>query len=205
MSVMLDPHRALADLETIRVQLARQTRFLGFGPATLAMTAALALVTGFVQGIWQSDDITPLAFFGLWIAIAIVSVAIVGAEVVRRSRRFHRGLSDAMLIQAVEMFLPVGLAGACLGLVFARCAVDQVWMLPGLWQMLVGLGLFAAGRSLPWQAGFVGGWYLVSGCAGFVLASETHILSPALMAVPFAVGQAAMAVVMARFGGARDV
>lgn len=202
---MSDLDRALADLATIRLQIARQTRFLGLGSGTLAATAVLALATGFVQAVLSGErSPDPLPYFATWIAVAVLCAALVGSEAWRRSRRLHRGLADEMVIQAVEGLLPVGGAGACLGLVFARFAPDQVWMLPGLWQILVGIGLFASLRVLPRPAALVGAWYVLAGLVVFTLASEQHLLSPCLMALPFAVGQAALAAVMHRCAGGAD-
>ena len=56
------------------------------------------------------------------------------------------GSADAMLFNAVEHFLPVGVAGAVICAVLLRFAPDVAWMLPGLWQMLLGVGLFVALR-----------------------------------------------------------
>ena len=203
---MSDLDRALADLATIRLQIARQTRFVGLGSGTLAATALFALGTGFVQVVTSGEvPPSPVPFFTTWIAVAVVCAALVAGEVWRRTRQVHPGLSDEMVIQAVEGLLPVGGAGACLGLVFARFAPDQVWMLPGLWQILVGLGLFASLRVLPRPAVLVGAWYVLAGLAVFALASDHHLLSPYLMALPFAVGQAALAAVMHRYAGGTDV
>ena len=43
---------------------------------------------------------------------AVVSAALVGMEIVARTRRHHGGLADAMLFNAVGHFLPVGAIGA---------------------------------------------------------------------------------------------
>jgi hypothetical protein len=199
-----DLQRALADLETIRRQVARQTRFLGLGSTAIAGTAAIALVTGFAQDFWLDGRQDPPAFFIVWIGVAVLCVSVLGLEIYQRSRRHHRGLSDAMVLQAAEAFLPVGGAGACLALVIARFAPDQVWMLPGLWQIFVGLGLFASMRILPWQASLVGGGYVLTGLCVIALSSQQHLLSPALMSIPFAVGQGALAVIMHRYAGDPD-
>lgn len=204
---MQDLDRALDDLSTIRLQIARQTPFLGLGSGALAATGAIALFAGFAQALWLDNPTErPVAFFALWIAVAIVCAALIGAETWRRASRFHRGMSDEMVIQTVEGFLPVGGAGACLTLAFAKFAPDQVWMLPGLWQILIGIGIFGSLRILPRQCMFVGAWYVLAGLGVFALASGEHLLSSCLMAVPFAVGQAALARIMhVQAGGFDDV
>ena len=74
-------------------------------------------------------------------------------------------------------------------------------MLPGLWQVLVGLGLFASARILPRAVQGAGAWYLLAGLTVLAIASETRTLSPWLMGLPFAVGQGWLALVMSSAGG----
>jgi hypothetical protein len=199
---MRDLDRALADIVAIRMQIARDTAFRGLGAATLAATGALALVVAAGQALVLDDPTgQPVAFFGLWIATAIAACALIGFEAVRRSRRVHSGLADAMVFNAIEGFLPAGGAGLCLGLVFVRFVPEGLWMLPGLWQVLVGLGLFASARILPRPVQLVGAWYLLAGLTVLALASEGRHLSPWLMGLPFAVGQGLLAIIVHRQPG----
>jgi hypothetical protein len=94
-----------------------------------------------------------------------------------------------MLWNAVEHFLPVGAAGAVIAVIVLWFAPDAAWLLPGLWQMLLGLGLFATVRFLPRSVAFAGGWYFVAGAVVLMLSSGTRALSPWLMGLPFAIGQ----------------
>lgn len=202
---MHDLDRALADIVAIRSQIARDTAFRGLGAATIAATGLVALVVACLQAVWLGDlSGRPLQFFALWVGAALLAFALVGIETVRRSRRLHSGLADAMIWSAIEVFLPTAGAGACLGLVVARFAPEALWMLPGLWQVLMGLGLFASARILPRRVQVVAAWYLLAGLAGLALASTTHALSPWLMGVPFMVGQSWLAVILHRAGGCGD-
>ena len=141
---MQDLDKALADIVAIRSQIARDTAFRGLGAATVAGTGGLSLACAVGQALWLGDpSARPALFFGLWIGAALVAFALIGVEAVRRSRRLHSGLADAMVWNAIEVFMPAAGTGACLALVIARFAPEEVWMLPGLWQVLVGLGLFA--------------------------------------------------------------
>ena len=194
---MRDVDKALDQILEIRSQIAAGSTFRGFGPATLAATGALALATAGAQSLWlPAGEHRPLVFLASWVAAAVVSVGLVAAETLRRSRRHHQGLSDAMIRNAIEQFLPAGVAGAALLAVLARFAPQDLWMLPGLWQVLFSLGLFAAARTLPRAMILAAAWYLVAGMGVLMASSLHHSLSPWAMGVPFLVGQLAMAGVL---------
>ncbi|MEG9525638.1 MAG: hypothetical protein MIL41_07660 [Hyphomicrobiales bacterium] len=194
---MQDLDKALADIVAIRSQIARDTTFRGLGAATVAATGGLALACATGQALWLGDPAARTGmFFGVWIAVALVAFALIGIEAIRRSRRLHSGLADAMVWNAIEVFLPAAGAGACLALVIARFAPDEVWMLPGLWQVLVGLGLFASSRILPRAVQGVGAWYLLAGLAVLAISAETRALSPWTMGLPFLVGQVWLACIL---------
>ncbi|MHC2019589.1 hypothetical protein [Methylobacterium sp. CM6247] len=196
---MSDLDRALADIVAIRAQLARGDAFCGFGPSAIAATGVLALGTALAQHVWLDDPTgQPLLFLGGWIAAALASAGLIGAEMRARSRRDHAGLTDTAIVNAVEQFLPAGAAGACLALVLVQVSPESLWMLPGLWQMLVSLGLFASVRSLPKGIALPGAWYMVAGLAVLMLASADRVLSPWTMGLPFAVGQFLMAMILYR-------
>jgi hypothetical protein len=203
---MHDLDKALADILTIRSQIAAGTAFRGYGPAAVAATGALALMTAVIQFVWLDDPTgNPFVFFAGWAATALVSAAIIWIEMQARSRRHHSGLADAMIRQAVEEFLPPGIAGALLGPMLWKFAPETLWMLPGLWQVLVSLGIFASVRSLPRTIVFGGAWYFVAGFATLLVASQTHALSPWTMGLPFVIGQLLMAAILHFASGETDV
>ncbi|WP_441231798.1 hypothetical protein AB7828_28400 [Tardiphaga sp. 215_C5_N2_1] len=203
---MRDLDKALADIFAIRSQIAVGTAFHGYGPAVVAATGGLALVTAACQFLWLDDPTGhPLIFFLGWAATAFVCVGMIWIEMQARSRRHHSGLSDAMIHQAVEQFLPAGVAGALLAVMLWKFAPETLWMLPGLWQVLVSLGVFASVRSLPRTVAFAGAWYFVAGFAVLMLASDSHALSPWTMGLPFAIGQLLMAAVLHFASGDIDV
>jgi hypothetical protein len=202
---MRDLDKALADIIEIRSQIAAGTAFRGYGPATVAATGAVALITAILQ-YWWLDDPTghPLIFFVGWIAAALLSAAMIWFEMQARSRRHHSGLADAMIHQAIEQCLPAGVAGALLAVVLWKFAPEALWMLPGLWQVLLSLGVFASVRSLPRTVALAGTWYFLSGFVVVLLASQTHSLSPWTMGVPFAIGQSLMAAILYFASGEKD-
>ncbi|MBR1223750.1 MULTISPECIES: hypothetical protein [unclassified Bradyrhizobium] len=202
---MRDLDKALADILAIRSQIAAGTAFRGYGPATVAATGGIALLTAILQFLWLNDPTgQPVMFFAGWAAAALSSGALIWIEMLARSRRHHSGLADAMIQQAFEQFLPPGVAGLLLGIMLWKFAPETLWMLPGLCQVLVSLGVFASVRTLPRSIAFGGAWYFLSGFTVLLLASQNHLLSPWMMGVPFAVGQLLMAALLHFASGEND-
>jgi hypothetical protein len=201
---MKDLDKALADITAIRSQLARGTEFRGYGPVTVAATGLLALLAAVLQAILLPDPAaTTFSYLMLWTGMAALAVVITGAEMIARTRRIHGGFADEMLYAAVEQFIPAGVAGLLLTVVLYRFAPLGLWMLPGLWQLIFSLGVFASRGSLPPGLFAVGVWYLAAGLATLALSSGAPF-SPLAMALPFGIGQLLMAFMIYRATGEHD-
>jgi hypothetical protein len=182
--------KALAEITAIRGQMARASQFRGYGPATFAITGTLAGLCAVGQSIWLKQPAMALdRYLTLWIAAAAIAALMVGVEMITRSRRFHSELADDMIRAAIEQFLPVGVAGALLTSVLVWTNPQSLWMLPGLWQILFGVGVFSSLRFLPRALGLVGAWYLGSGLVCIAFGSGPESLAPWTMGVGFGVGQ----------------
>jgi hypothetical protein len=186
---MNDLNRALGDISNIRRQMARSTEFHGYGPATLASTGLLAVLAAGAQAVWLPDPASHMrAYLGIWFGTALLSAGVIAVQTLNRARRIHSGMADEMIRMAVEQFLPAAGAGVLVTLVLLRSVPGAAWMLPGLWQVIFSLGVFASCRFLPRPVAAAGAWYLLTGL--FCLAmGDTRALSPWAMGVPYAVGQ----------------
>jgi hypothetical protein len=197
---MADLQKALAEIRSIRGQLARDTEFRGYGPSTLTATGAVAVIAAVLQARWLKDPAHHVpVFLWIWISAAAISVSAIGIETITRARRVHSGMAMEMVHSALEQFLPAIVAGLLLTIVLLRWAPQELWMLPGLWQLLFSMGVFASCRFLPRQVFGVGVWYLVSGFACLAWASGDRAFSPWAMGLPFGVGQLLVACVL-QFG-----
>jgi len=186
---MDDLHRALGDISSIRRQMARSTEFHGYGPVTLAATAAFALLAAGVQAIWVPDPASHISsYLAIWICTAIISAALIAVHTVTRAKRIHSGLADEMIRMAVEQFLPSVGAGAFITIVLVYFAPTALWMLPGLWQIIFSLGIFSSCRFLSKFMVLAGGWYLITGLACVAMAGA-RALSPWAMGIPYGAGQ----------------
>jgi hypothetical protein len=196
---MMDLRDALNQIAAIRQQVARTGEFRGYRALPVAFSGLLAFAAAGVQliALPEPSD-APFAFFALWIGTAALSVAATGWEMLARLRRSVSPLEREKLIVAVTQFCPCLLAGAVLMLVIARFSPENLWMLPGLWAMFFGLGMFASWRLVAHGVAWVGAYYLAAGALSLILARGDAAFSPWVMAVPFGVGQLLTAAVLYR-------
>src|SRR5260370_6475980 len=167
---MDDLNRALGDISSIRRQIARGTEFRGYGPMTLATTGATAIAAAGAQAFWLPEPTKNIpAYLAIWIATAALSAGLIGTEMHARTRRIHSGMADEMIRMAVEQFLPSAGAGALFTFVLVHYAPHEVWMLPGVWQVIFSLGVFSSCRFLPRPMVAAGVWYLFTGLACIAL------------------------------------
>ena len=197
---MSDLRRALAEIEAIRDQVARATEFRGYDPVTLAGTGALAAIAAALQGALINSPVRhPGTYVKLWVGTAALSLALISIETVSRVRRSHSTLALPMLRSAGGEFLPSIVAGLLLTVVIARDSAAEIWMLPGLWQVIFSLGVFSSCRLLPRPMFVVGLWYLSTGLILLACGKGACALSPWAMGIPFGIGQILVAAVL-RFG-----
>ena len=74
---MRDLDKALADILAIRSQIAAGTAFRGYGPATVAATSGIALITALAQYLWLDNPTShPIVFLAGWAAAALLSAVL---------------------------------------------------------------------------------------------------------------------------------
>ena len=195
---MKELQQALSEIHSIRTQVARGTEFRGYGPASIAASGILALVVAAAQTQWMAKSAKAdlAVWLGVWAGTAVVSVFLTGLETFARARRVHVGFAKEMVQSAVAQFLPAVMVGFLLAVVMMRVAPEECWMLPGLWELIFSLGVFASCRFLPRQMFAVGVWYLAAGLFCLVAGSASRSLSPWTMGIPFGVGQLLVAAVL---------
>ncbi len=195
---MTELRQALAEIRAIRTQVARGTQFRGYGPRSIAVSGLLALGVAAVEASGGTrPDLS--GFLTVWVAVATFSVILSAWETVTRARRVHDGFAKEMTHAAVEQFMPAVVAGILLTVVLVHVASQDSWMLPGLWELIFSLGIFASCRFLPRPMFGVGLWYLAAGLACIAIESLSKSLSPWAMGIPFGVGQLLVASVL-QFG-----
>ncbi len=192
---------ALEGISQIRSQIARSSEFKGYGAATVAASGVVAWVAAGLQALLVPDPVERFGFFLLiWTAAAVLSVFLVGIEMVRRARRHHTALAWKLVWAVFGQILPAGAAGALLTLVLLPAPSEMSVLLPGLWQILFSLGLFASIRFLPRGSYAAAAWYLGAGVIVLLWLRSGMAPSPWVMGIPFGVGQFLLAAAF-RLGG----
>jgi hypothetical protein len=188
---------ALAQISEIRRQMARTEVFRGYRSMPVAFSGLLALAAAGFQALWLPDPGQNVpAYLTLWLGAALVSALAAGTEMALRSLNSGHSLARELTWLAVGQFLPCLVAGGLLTVVLTATAPESLWMLPGLWQLLFSLGIFASYRLLPRAVFGVAVFYMVSGVFTLALARGDGALSPWAMGVPFGVGQLYAAAVL---------
>jgi hypothetical protein len=186
---------AIDQITTIRSQLAATEHLKSLRAVPVAFSGALAVACALVQGAWLESPLDyPRRYLLIWCGAAALSSALAAAFVARRVVRCPSELGAANAWLAVRQFTPSLLVG---GLVTWFVLTEQpqlLWLLPGVWQLLFGLGHLAASRLFPAQAAAVGLMFVCTGASCLWLGPRA--LEPWAMGVPFAVGQLALAAIL---------
>lgn len=190
---MTEIDSALNDIARIREQLAASSRFQGLAPGVVALTGVLALTLATWQASVGDDDLV------IWILLAAICAMLIGTEAIVRARTLHRAMADRMLSTTLNRFMPVAMAGAIIGLLVLFRAPEHSRLLPGIWQLLIGVGIFAVMSNLPRSMVCAAVFYFVSGAISLALSAGEHPATTAwLMGLPFGLGQLLVAAILYR-------
>jgi uncharacterized membrane protein YoaK (UPF0700 family) len=181
---------ALSQIAEIRARVAAAERFRGYRAAPVALTGLLAILVAALQPRLVPDPTADVpGYLAVWLSAAVVAGAIAGSGIWLRHRYGGDPLAKQLTWLAVGQFAPCLVAGAVVTAVLVRHAPAHAPLLPGLWQVLFSLGVFASFRLLPRAVVVVGVFYLLAGAFNLTRSSGPDALSPWVMGGPFAVGQ----------------
>lgn len=193
----MDLHQALSQLDAIHAQVSRTEAFRGYRPLTVGTQGLLALAAAACQGLWLADPATQAGhYLQLWLTVAVLAVTIVSVDLAVDCWRSPSRFARRQTWQAIEQFLPCIIAGGALTWVLFQFAPASLPLLPGLWAMIFGLGVFSSSRQLPSAVIWVAIYYLLAGLGAIALARGEHAFSPWAMVATFGVGQLLTAVIL---------
>ncbi len=188
---------ALSHLAEIQRRMVATETFRGYRAATVAATAVLAVVGACGQAVWCPAPMTePVRYVALWVAIAVASLVTSTAQVLWQgwaAESSHR-LQQTRI--ALEQFLPCTVLGGAVTWAITDGDASALWLLPGLWSGLYGLGVLASSRQLPRPVAWVGLYYLAAAAAPLAAGPGRWACAPWWMALSFGVGQTALAAIL---------
>lgn len=199
---MSEIDHALSELAFIQGRLAASTHFRGLAPLAVGATGAIALIVAAIEDIGPGYGLPSWSFVPTWVATAGVAASLIAVEALGRARRLHAGMADRMLASTLRLLLPFVAAGAMLTFVIVRASPNTIWILPGLWQMLIALTGFLAVGTLPKTIVWPAAWYFLCATVTLFLAAAMGEPTPWMMGIPFGIGQVMTAVILHRAGGA---
>lgn len=160
----MDLSRALGQLADIHQQIAKGEIYRGYRSVPIAASGLIGFGAAWTQapGLGVND---PVGFVLYWTAIAGCAALVGTSEIIfnyvvrddRADRRRTR--------QVVGQFMPSVLAGAIITASLVHLSAALVPLLPGLWAICFGLGIFASRPYLPRASGWVALFYYVAGIA----------------------------------------
>jgi hypothetical protein len=196
-AVVVELHDALSQIADIRSQMARTRVFRGYRSSTTLFSALVAVVTAVIQSTFLPDPShRVVAYLALWFSAAALCIVIVGTRIAVRYWRSDSSLERELTLWAVQQFVPCLVVGVLLTYVVMQVAWNSLWMMPGLWTVLFGMGVLASRQVLPRGMAWVGAFYLLCGLVSIECSRTVSAFSPWAMAVPFGIGQAAAAAVL---------
>jgi len=195
--VAVELHDALSQIADIRLQMARTRVFRGYRSSTTLFSALIAVVTAAVQAVClPQPSLHIVAYLALWFSAAVLCIAIVGTRIVVRYWRSDSSLERELTLWAVQQFVPCLVVGMLLSYVVMQVSWNSLWMMPGLWTVLFGMGVLASRQVLPRGMAWVGAFYVLCGLLSIEWGRVGTAFSPWAMAIPFGVGQAMAAAVL---------
>lgn len=184
---------AIENLRYIREMMERSGSFTavpGWGGVAMGVTALGAAFAA-------ARSANPLAWLGVWIAEAVLALAIGAWSVYRKTRATGEELFSAPLRKFALSFAPPLVAGALLSVVLFRAGVQQA--LPGTWLCLYGAGIVAGGAFSVRVVPVMGMCFLGLGAVALFLPAAW---GDAALAVGFGGLHIAFGIVIARrYGG----
>jgi hypothetical protein len=146
---------------------------------------------GIAAAAWQAGQpapIAPEAFASYWMGVGALAFLVGSAEIVwhyvRRADEIGRRHTRLVMGQ----FLPALAAGAVITVALIGAAPGTAPLLPGIWSLVYGVGLFAARPYVPAAGQWVALYYAAAGIV--LLATASTTLSPWTVGGTFGLGQA---------------
>lgn len=160
----MDLPRALGQLADIHQQIAKGEVYRGYRSLPVAASGLMGLAAAWAQtpALGASD---PMGFVVYWTVIAACAGFVGASEIIYNYVVHDDRAARRQTKQVVGQFLPSMLAGAIITASFVHLSAALMPVLPGLWAICFGIGIFASRPYLPRASGWVALFYYAAGVA----------------------------------------
>ena len=155
--------RAMADLRFIRETMESASAFSAFSGWGLILIGGVAIACGLVA----ARQPTHLGWLTAWVAAAGISALIGALSTARKTRSAQEPLIPGPARKFALSLAPAVVSGALLTVALERA--EGFDLLPGMWLLLYGAGLVAAGAWSVRVVPVIGAAFMVLGAVGLLL------------------------------------
>jgi hypothetical protein len=190
----MELQRALAQVAAIQDQLARAEVYRGYRSVPVAASGLIGVAAAWLQPAALAAD--PLAFVGYWVVIAMCAGFVGVSEIVYNYVVHDEALARRRTRRVVGQLLPSLLGAAMITGSFVHLSASLVPLLPGIWAICFGIGIFASGPFLVRASGWPALYFCAVGAGLLWTARGPESLSAWSVGGTFGVGQLLTAVVL---------
>jgi uncharacterized membrane protein HdeD (DUF308 family) len=191
----MDFSRALSQIADIHQQLAKGEVYRGYRSLPVAASGLIGFGAAWLQPpVLGARD--PVTFVVYWSAVAACAAFVGGSEIIYNYVVHEDRAARRRTRQVVGQFMPGLLAGTIVTVTFVRRSAALVPLLPGLWAICFGIGIFASRPYLPRAAGWIALFYFVAGTALLAIPAADGQLHGWWVGATFGTGQLLAAVVL---------
>jgi hypothetical protein len=191
----MDVGRALAQIAEIHQQIAKGEVYRGYRPLPVAASGVIGLMAAALQPRHIASQ-DPFAFVVYWSVVAAVA-GVVGISELAYNYLVRENIADRRRTRRViGQFLPSLVAAVAVTASFAHLSGTLVPLLPGIWAICFGIGVFASRPYLPRASGFVALFYYAAGILLLWRARGLESLDAWWVGGTFGIGQLLAAMVL---------
>lgn len=190
----MDVSRALDQIAEIHQHIAKAEVYRGYRSLPVAASGLIGIGAAALQPLSIAQQ--PVRFLIYWMAVAACAGCIGASEIVFNHVAREDGAGRRRTRQVVGQFLPAIAAGAAIGISVGRVFPAGLTLLPGIWAVCFGLGVFASRPYLPRASGWIALYYCTTGVLLLWTANGAGALSGWRVGGTFGAGQLLAALVL---------
>jgi hypothetical protein len=186
--------QALAQIAEIRAQAAKADVYRGYRSVPVAASGLMGLAAAWLQPAGLSTD--PVDFVVYWVTVAACAGFVGVSEIVYNYIVHDETLARRRTRRVIGQLLPSIGAGALITATLVHQSSAFVPLLPGLWALSFGLGIFASRPYLVRASGWVALYFYAAGALLLWTAGGPQTLNAWTVGGTFGVGQLLTAAVL---------